>query len=265
MIDHNNYNAEIASLNIKRQFLSRLENEKTHELENIPNFKYLLRNQCNVFKATVICIRLEFLEDYNLDDKNYIYKILMSEIINAMGDDHDCIDYLIVGDFLFGVYYTPMKENMDNLIDNIGKINSTVDLFKQITNLTNIKILITAEYGLVRFIDLNSKNANSYSRTSNYQWFSNLFAVLIHRIKDISILSLNKRLENVYINKFIYDNLYPEYQKLFKVSHWFKEPIYVGNPINTQMSNWKGTGVINLSNWSGRHTKMPPVDTKRNW
>ena len=227
--EHTPYNINDAVYSIKAKVAAKplqLE-QKT----NIPSFNSLLKDSYASFKASIVCLKLKL---YNLSepkDKLLVYRTLSSEVTKTLAEDKDCFDSFAFGDYVFGVFYTPMKESMTRLIDCMAKINSTIMLFKNISGITDFEYVISALYGDVYFINNTESNGKV-----DYNWCGDIF----EKTKQVAEYYST---EIVRISDFIYGNIPVNYQKFFSLvvpgDH-----IYGANVVNTQFNNWKDDSVI---------------------
>ena len=110
----------------------------------------------------------------------FIYETVTSEVRKAMVEDINCIDVFAIGNCIYGIFYTPIKESMKLLIDCLAKVHSTLILFTNISKLENLNYKIIVDYGDVYFVNYE-KNINN-----NYHWFGNIFDVLLDNSGEAS-------------------------------------------------------------------------------
>lgn len=217
--EHLPYNIDDAVFNIR----SKVSLKPTYFglLTNLPSVDFLINEGKACFKASVACVYLKLNSEENISDNMFIYETVTSEVRKAMSEDINCIDVFAIGNCVYGIFYTPIKESMKLLVDCLAKVHSTLILFTSISKLESFK---TANYGDVYFVNYEENTSN------NYHWFGNIFDNALDKAKQEPIDSY------VYITDFIRRNIPENYQNFFTVEEipWFK-----ANMVNTIFNNWK--------------------------
>lgn len=219
--EHLPYSIDDAVFNIRSKVLSKPANFSL--LNNLPSVDFLMDENRACFKASVACAYIK-LNSEKVSNNMFIYETVTSEVRKAMVEDINCIDVFAIGNCIYGIFYTPIKESMKLLIDCLAKVHSTLILFTNISKLENLNYKIIVDYGDVYFVNYE-KNINN-----NYHWFGNIFDVLLDKAKQ-------KPIDNyVYITNFIHRNIPENYQNFFRIEEipWFKADIE-----NAIFSTWK--------------------------
>lgn len=212
--EHFPYTIDDAVFNI----ISRVSSKKKdfNLLKNLPSVDFLINEGKACFKASVACVYLKLNSEENISDNMFIYETVTSEVGKAMSEDINCIDVFAIGNCIYGIFYTPIKESMKLLIDCLAKVHSTLILFANISGLKDFNYRIVANYGDVYF--------------ANYRWFGNIFDNVLDEARK-------EPTDNyVYITDFIRRNITEKYQNFFTPEEmpWFK-----ANMVNTIFNNWK--------------------------
>lgn len=231
--EHTPYNINDAVYSI-RTFVASKANQ-VEAKTNIPSFNSLLKDPYSYFKATVACLKLDLDDLMETKDRLLVYHTISSEVKKALAEDLDCFDAFIFGDYVFGIFYTPMKESMKRLIDSLAKINSTILLFRKISGISNFKYSIAADYGDVYFI--NHLDANG--KVEEYNWCGKLFDHIEEIVGEYSS-------RTVKIGSLIYNNIPETYQKFFTID--IGAEYYSADIVNTAFSKWKEDNVITNNN-----------------
>ena len=71
-----------------------------------------------------------------------IYRAYISEIVAILNGNSDCVEINIVGDCVSGIFETPYRVDINNLINTAARINSLIDILNcklEKKNITQIK------------------------------------------------------------------------------------------------------------------------------
>jgi hypothetical protein len=226
--EHTQYNINDAVYSIKMKIAAKPS--KDGEKVNIPSFASLFETPYSSFKASVVCLKI-LVDNVESKDKILIYQIISSEVNKAMAEDLDSFDSIIIGNYIFGIFYTPMKESMKRLIDCLAKMNSTILLFKKISKITGFDYAIAADFGDVFFL----ANKDSKGKIVEYNWFGKIF-------ENVGQMALEKSSGIVRISNFIYNNIPENYQSFFSMP--IKQKFYSADIVNSEFYNWKDDNVI---------------------
>lgn len=202
-------------------------------LTNLPSVDFLINEDKACFKTSVACVYLKLNSEENISDNMFIYETVTSEIKKVMIEDTNCIDVFAIGNCIYGIFYTPIKETMKFLVDCLAKVHSTLILFMSISKLESLNYKIIADYGDVYFVNYEKNTSN------NYHWFGNIFDNALDKAKQEPIDNY------VYITNFIHRNITENYQNFFTPEEipWFK-----ANMVNTIFNNWKNDEIRNYGN-----------------
>lgn len=212
--EHFPYTIDDAVFNIRSRVSSKKKDFNL--LKNLPSVDFLINKGKACFKASVACVYLKLNSEENISDNMFIYETVTSEVGKAMSEDINCIDVFAIGNCIYGIFYTPIKEIMKFLVDCLAKIHSTLILFTNIAGLKDFNYRIVANYGDVYF--------------ANYRWFGNIFDNVLDEARK-------EPTDNyVYITDFIRRNITEKYQNFFTPEEmpWFKADM-----VNTIFNNWK--------------------------
>lgn len=198
---------------------------------NLPSVDTLMNEDRKCFKASVACVYLNLDSQDDPSQNMFIYETVTSEVKKAMVEDINCIDVLALGNCVYGIFYTPIKESMKLLIDCLAKVHSTLILLANIGSLEDLKYRIAANYGDVYFA-----NYKKDTESADYHWFGKIFDDVLDKAKE-------QPSDNyVYITNFIRENIIETYQNFFVSEEipWFKASV-----VNTIFSNWQDNDTIN--------------------
>lgn len=220
--EHFPYSIDDAVFNLRSKVLSKSTNFSDFSLlNNLPSVDFLINKDRACFKASVACVYLK-LNSEDVLGNMFIYETVTSEVKKVMSEDINCIDVFAIGNCIYGIFYTPIKESMKLFVDCLAKVHSTLILFTNISKLENLNYKIIADYGDVYFVN--------YKKNTSYHWFGDIFDIVLDKAKQ-------KPMDNyVYITNFIHRNIPEHYQNFFRVEEipWFK-----ANMVNTIFNNWK--------------------------
>lgn len=154
----------------------------------------------------------------------------MYEIFNCC---HCCRDVQSVGNHVLAIFDTPLKTDIDSVLDSVGMVNALFGLVNRIHQKTGdgkIKKGVGMIYGNVLMSVL------SQEPVINVSWSGSV-------VQKVLEYSNNAKSEEslVYISYSIFNNLKESYQKLF-VKDLYDER-YHGQPVNIAMNKWNQSNV----------------------
>lgn len=192
-------------------------------LEHLFQFK---SKEIVIDKASVICVHL-FLGDINNNMLAKIYKLFYNEF-NLVLEDYGCrykYSFGISSD-LVAIFDTPLCEDIDKLLELVGKINSIIIyLGKMLQQRYNIEFNanIAVDYTTVLMLQ-HEEDRKMQDKT----WHGLSIATAINLAhKEISE-------KNVIISQRIYNNIKDDYKKFFEPN----DNYYKASIVNTNMNNY---------------------------
>lgn len=153
-----------------------------------------------------------------------IYGAVYNELIEIAGSIGQCQCINVAGDKLYVVYETPMKKDVNDVIDVAGSMCGIVDIINYKSSgfkSSRIKITVSICYGQMDFLSYGNVRYNVIGD-----------GLLTEEAEQQFEFSESR----VVISRIIYNNLKDDYKGLFKTLG-FDWP-YTGSIINTGMSNW---------------------------
>lgn len=167
-----------------------------------------------------------------------IYRAYISEVVAVMNGYSECREVDIVGDCVSGVFETPTRTTLQNILGLIASINSLIDVLNyklEQRGYTPIKVGIGASYGRVLMIKAGYKGSSI-----------NEVVYMGEAVNQASKMCglANKTVSNpIVLTPDFHFNLTEEHQSWF-VKGWntpgrFREPDYYhGVVINTYADEW---------------------------
>lgn len=163
-----------------------------------------------------------------------MYRTFLSECVAIMNAEEICKEININGDCVWGVFDTPRKKDMDNVIDIIGRLNSMVKILNyklKRKNYSPIEVGIGADDGIALMI----KAGYSGSGINDVIWMGDVVNSACH----LCNLAGRGYYDNILISGRIYDNIKNEnYKNLLKRTTVRGKVCYQGDLINIQMDEW---------------------------
>ena len=140
--------------------LERLDNilnaadSNFEEVKNVPSRDKLTFT--NGFYVNVSALFVD-IRDSSLLTENHrrptlakIYRAYISEIVAILNGNSNCVEINIVGDCVSGIFETPKKIDVNNLIITAAKINSLIDILNCKLRKKNISTIKTGMDGTNR-------------------------------------------------------------------------------------------------------------------
>jgi hypothetical protein len=161
-----------------------------------------------------------------------VLRDFLSEAVAILSSQIHCVDIIVLGTRLTGVFSTPFKNNIEALIDKAAMINSLAQVISRKAKgmgLPSLTVKIGIDYGeamLMRF----GMYSVSEAMPSALAWMGrpvNIASKLIDTTNDNW---------NIWISWVVYRNLSDTYTKFFH--HEEKSGAYGADVINMTMKNW---------------------------
>lgn len=163
-----------------------------------------------------------------------VYRTFLSECVAIMNAEEICREININGDCVWGVFDTPRKKDMDNIIAIIGRLNSLVKIINyklKKKNYSPIEVGIGADDGIALMI----KAGYSGSGINDVIWMGDVVNSACH----LCNLAGRGHYDTVLISERIYDNLKNQSNKALLKRTTVKDKIcYQGNFVNSYMDEW---------------------------
>lgn len=162
-----------------------------------------------------------------------MYRAFLSECVAIMNSENNCKEISINGDCVWGVFNTPYKSDIDEVISVSAKLNSMIKILNyklRKKGYSEISIGIGIDYGR----DLMVKAGYSGSGINDIIWMGDVVNSACHLCNKAG----RDFRKVIIISKTVYDNLNEHNQGLFSsyLDGWTTR--YEGNIINTGMEEW---------------------------
>ena len=163
-----------------------------------------------------------------------MYRAFLSECVAIMNAEDTCKEININGDCVWGVFDTPYKSDINNVITIIGRLNSLIKILNyklRKKNYSKIMVGIGADYGRALMV----KAGYSGSGINDVIWMGDVVNSACHLCNKAGSYPFN----TILVSSNIYDNITNENdRKLLKRLDISGETFYQGNFFNVIMSDW---------------------------
>lgn len=193
----------------------------------------------NGYYVNVIAIFIDIVGSSDMADEHKrptlakMYRAFLSECVAIMNAETDCKEININGDCVWGVFDTPKKSDVDNIICVIGKLNALIKILNYKLgkkNYSKIKVGIGAAYGRALVV----KAGYSGSGLNDVIWMGDVVNLACHLCNQAG-----RDERNVIATSYtIYNNINDSNKKLFTAFKIDGVTYYEGNFVNTNMNNW---------------------------
>ena len=162
-----------------------------------------------------------------------MYRAFLSECVAIMNSENNCKEISINGDCVWGVFNTPYKSDIDEVISVSAKLNSMIKILNyklRKKGYSEISIGIGIDYGRALMV----KAGYSGSGINDIIWMGDVVNSACHLCNKAG----RDFRKVIIISKTVYDNLNEHNQGLFSsyLDGWTTR--YEGNIINTGMEEW---------------------------
>ena len=162
-----------------------------------------------------------------------MYRAFLSECVAIMNYENNCKEISINGDCVWGVFNTPYKSDIDEVISVSAKLNSMIKILNyklRKKGYSEISIGIGIDYGRALMV----KAGYSGSGINDIIWMGDVVNSACHLCNKAG----RDFRKVIIISKTVYDNLNEHNQGLFSsyLDGWTTR--YEGNIINTGMEEW---------------------------
>lgn len=227
------YLADEASQRID-SYLDKLGEDKTIDfLNSVPSTDDNM-DPVSAIRVTLVCVEFEFLsKDKDGSDENRQWKqmvatrTLVGELLMVMMDSNSCRDIEVVGNYIYGIFSTPFKSQVDEVLETLAKVNSVRDLVALKLNGKGIeapKMRIGADYGTVLRTTVKQEK-DEFDHLWNGTRFKHLSALVDRQMEDDEDIVVTERFKK---------NLKEDYRKYMIA----KNGKYVANVRNIALKKW---------------------------
>lgn len=162
-----------------------------------------------------------------------MYRAFLSECVAIMNSWEMCKEININGDCVWGVFETPLKSDVDNIISVVAQLNSMINILnyklkKKQSEVINVGIGI--DYGRALMV----KAGYSGSGINEIVWMGDVVNTACHLANKASRGIRNR----VIVTERIYSNLNDEHKGMLSSYTDGTIKRYEGNIIRVSMENW---------------------------
>lgn len=224
------YLAEEASLRID-SYLDLLGDDKTINFLNAVPDAEENHDSAVPIRVTIVCVAFEFPPKGDSDvDRQWKQMVatqtLVQEMLMVMKDSIHCCDRLVVGNYIYGIFSTPFKTQIDDVLETLAKLNSANDLVAMKLKGKEIetpKLRIGADYGSVL------RTTSKTEEDSDYLWNGTRFKHLTELVERQM-----KEEEDIVVTERFRQNLKDDYKKYLLA----RDGKYVANVRNVTLKKW---------------------------
>lgn len=225
------YQADEASLRIDA-YLDLLGEEKSISFLNAVPSEEESKDPAVAVRATVVCVAFDF-QPIDDTDEHHQWKqmvatqTLVKEMLMVMMDSSHCKDTLVVGNYIYGIFSTPFKTQIDEILETIAKLNSARDLVAMKLKSKGIetpKLRIGADYGSLLRTTLKIEE-----KSNNYMWNGTRFRHLTELVERQM-----KEEEDIVVTERFRQNVKDDYKKYLLD----RDGKYVANVRNVALKKW---------------------------
>lgn len=168
--------------------------------------------------------------DFNLtggdDNKSAgAFSSVYHELYEIPASWSQCKGISIIGDYMVAVFETPMKSDVDDVIDVAANLCGIVDIINykcKLSENSKIDIRIGISYGMITLLSYGNKRCS---------------VIVGDEMVNATKSFFEKASEKVIISTIIHANIKDEYKEFFK-EVGIIGGLYSGNIINTGMATW---------------------------
>lgn len=180
--------------------------------------------------ATIMCVSYEesqsFLKHYIKGSENLSISGFVSESIAIGRANQNCRDIVVYGNRILFVYSTPLKKDLEGVIDDAACIRTLGFIVSKIAsgkNISELKVNIGISYGSVVQIPVET-----LSECRQYVWNGKSFEKAVSLMEDAQ--------GKILISPVVYENLNEKTRDLFERD--LGGVSYSGSIVNVMMNNW---------------------------
>lgn len=162
-----------------------------------------------------------------------MYRVFLSECVAILNAEISCKEININGDCVWGVFDTPYKRDIDNIVSVAAKLNSMIKILNyklRKKNYSEIAIGIGIDYGRALMV----KAGYSGSGINDVIWMGDVVNSASHLCNKAG----RKGRDTIIISEVIYNNLNEDYKREFSI--YLEDFVirYESNITNKKMDDW---------------------------
>lgn len=193
----------------------------------------------NGYYVNVTAIFIDIVGSSNMTDEHKrptlakMYRAFLSECVAIMNAEIDCKEININGDCVWGVFDTPYKSDIDNVISVAAKLNSMIKILDyklRKKNYSEISVGIGIDYGRALMV----KAGYSGSGINDVIWMGDVVNTACHLANKAGRGIRNK----IVVTEQIYNNLNDSHKKLLSEFVDGETTLYEGDIIRKNMDKW---------------------------
>lgn len=231
IIEPSRYNFE-ESLSRLDQMLNVQGTVEDKPLTSVPLLNDIPRKGGVVAYCSVLQLEMKVSSDNSPGQLLNLYRAFLSEAVAIVSSHSHCLDVMALETRLIAVFNTPLKKDIEALIDKVAMINSLAQVLSKKAlglGLPEISVRMGIDYGKMMLMRLGKYNAE--------ELFPNALTWIGDPVtKTAELLSATDQSMIIGISDIVYGNLSEDYRKLFYRKKDCSD--YGANIINSYMKNW---------------------------
>lgn len=248
LLDQNRFFKLVYDFPVAKGHLSKIFASKMDEILNASDNDYCDKDSIpvrsdltfkNGYYVNVTAIFIDIVGSSNMTDEHKrptlakMYRAFLSECVAIMNAEIDCKEININGDCVWGVFDTPYKSDIDNVISVAAKLNSMIKILDyklRKKNYSEISVGIGIDYGRALMV----KAGYSGSGINDVIWMGDVVNSACHLCNKAG----RDYRKVIVISDVVYNNLNEHNQGLFSSysDGWVTR--YEGDIINISMNDW---------------------------
>lgn len=113
--------------------LRNIDSVLLHECDKlVPKKQFLLSSEIGTDSAfagvIAVCVRMKVYDNSKLEILQKAYELVRYVMLDIFRDNADCIDIICMGRYFVGIFNTPVKTNIDELIVTMSKLNTALSV-----------------------------------------------------------------------------------------------------------------------------------------
>ena len=181
--------------------------------------------------GSVVCVKYEITNN-NTTYKMILMRLIASEFYNILKSHEGITNITVVGDTLIALYDTPLKSDIDKLLEIVAKLNAITKFFNfKIPFINNgrssLKVKIAMHYSSLSICPLGY----SFEDSNDICYMGDALT----KTKKMVESSDDKDRNTIFVTQTLYNNLKKDYQAFFSKCD---KNTYSSDVINTAINSW---------------------------
>lgn len=188
-------------------------------------------NTIDIANAAVICIKIIVESSSIMTEMAMAFRIIKKVIYDIFQDNEECIDVAFMGRSFCGVFNAPLRVNIDEVLETMGKLNAAISVLDlKLNSQFGIKVkgVVCADFGtVIRYVD---------SESNEISWYGTPITNVVELCNEKS----EKETGVTVITFAVKSNLKEDYAKFFDNDEQsvIDTPTYKAYLVNTEIFNW---------------------------